>query len=76
MRSGIVRKHGVLISKNDNRFKRIERLGYFPFRELRRNNQAYFISDLELFNFFQATEQALKDYHVEAYPNWDYTAKE
>ncbi|WP_316821940.1 hypothetical protein [Pedobacter gandavensis] len=76
MRSGIVRKNGELISKNDNRFKLIERLGYFPFRELRRNNQAYFISNLELFDFFQATEQELNDYHVEAYPNWSYTAKE
>lgn len=29
MRSGIVRKHGELISKNENRFKLIERIGYF-----------------------------------------------
>ncbi|WP_316814775.1 hypothetical protein [Pedobacter nyackensis] len=76
MRSGIIRKNGELISKNDNRFKLIERIGYFPFRELRRNNHVYFISDLELFDFFQATEQTLKDYDVESYPNWGYPAKE
>lgn len=76
MRSGIVRKNGELISKNENRFKLIERIGYFPFRELCRNNQAYFISDLELFDFFQTTAETLKDYSVESYPDWGYPAKE
>lgn len=76
MRTGIIRKHGELISKNDSRFNLIKRIGYFPFRELRRNDQAYFISDLELFEFFQATEQTLNYYDVEAYPNWGYPAKE
>ncbi|TCC99756.1 hypothetical protein EZ449_21325 [Pedobacter frigidisoli] len=76
MRTGIVRKHGELISKNDSRFDLIKRIGYFPFRELRRIDQAYFISDLELFEFFQTTEQTLKDYDVEAYSNWGYPAKE
>jgi len=31
---------------------------------------------MELFDFFQTTEQTLKDYHVETYPNWSYQAKE
>lgn len=76
MRAAIVRKSGELISKNDNRFDLINRIGYFPFRELRRDNQAYFISDLELFDFFQATTETLSDYHVDYYPNWNFEAKE
>lgn len=76
MRSGIIRKHGELINKNDNRFDLIKRIGYFPFREIRKNGQAYFISDLELFDFFEATAESLKDYQVEAYTNWGYPAKE
>lgn len=76
MRSGIVRKQGEVITKKENRFKLIERIGYFPFKELRRNNQAYFISDLELFDFFQATEATLKDYDVDYYQDWNFQAKE
>ncbi len=76
LKTGIVRKNGELISKNDNRFKLIERIGYFPFRELRKNNQAYFISDEELFDFFQTTEATLSDYHIDYYPGWNFEAKE
>lgn len=76
MRAAIVRKHGVVISKNDDRFDLIDRIGYFPFKELRRNDQAYFISDMELFDFFQATTQTLSDYHIDYYPNWNFEAKE
>lgn len=76
MRASIVRKHGDLISKNEDRFDLIKRIGYFPFRELRRNDQAYFISDLDLFDFFQVTEEKLADYHIDYYPNWNFEAKE
>lgn len=68
MRSGIVRKQGELITKKESRFKLVERIGYFPFRELRRNNQAYFIGDTELFDFFQSTEHTIKEYNVESIP--------
>lgn len=43
---------------------------------MRRNDKAYFISDLELFDFFKTTTETLKDYDVEAYPNWGFQAKE
>lgn len=76
LRSGIVRKHDLLISKNDNRYKLMERIGYFPFRELRRNNQAYFISDLELFDFFETTAETIMEYDVEGFQNWSFEAKE
>lgn len=76
MRAAIVRKHGALVSKNQSRFELMNRVGYFPFKELRRDNQAYFISDLELFDFFQATAENLSDYHIDYYPNWNFEAKE
>lgn len=76
MKAAIVRKKGTLISKSEDRFDLIERIGYFPFRELRRNDQAYFISDMELFDFFQVTEEKLTDYHIDYYSNWNFEAKE
>lgn len=76
LRASIVRKNGNLVSKSDKRFDLMERVGYFPFKELRRNGQAYFISDLELFDFFQATEEMLKIYHIDYFPNWNFEAKE
>lgn len=76
MKAGIVRKHGELVSKNESRFELIDRVGYFPFKELRRDNQAYFISDLELFDFFQSTAENLSDYDIDYYPDWNFEAKE
>jgi len=76
MKAGIVRKHGEVVSKNENRFELIDRVGYFPFKELRRDNQAYFISDLELFDFFHSTAENLSDYDIDYYPNWNFEAKE
>lgn len=74
MRAAIVRKNGRLISKNDDRFDLIDRIGYFPFKELRIQDQAYFISDLDLFDFFQTTTETLKNYDVDYYPNWNFEA--
>lgn len=54
----------------------MKRVGYFPFKELRKSGQAYFISDMELFDFFQANEQSLKDYDIDYYPDWSFQAKE
>ena len=66
-----MRKNGELIHKNESRFDLLNRVGYFPFKELRRSNQAYFISELDLFDFFQATEETLSDYSIDCYPNWN-----
>lgn len=76
MKVAIVRKGGVLVSRDDDRFDLMNRIGYFPFKELRRSGNAYFISDLELFDFFQIKPETLSDYHVDYYPNWDFEAKE
>ncbi|EEI89708.1 hypothetical protein HMPREF0765_4613 [Sphingobacterium spiritivorum ATCC 33300] len=76
LRAGIIRKNGKLIIKSDDRFDLMERTGYFPFREMRRNGCAYFVSDLELYDFFLATEETLKNYHVEYYRDWNFKAKE
>ncbi|RZK26374.1 MAG: hypothetical protein EOO43_03030 [Flavobacterium sp.] len=76
MKTAIVRKNGELIHKNESRFDLLNRVGYFPFKELRRSNKAYFISELDLFDFFQATEETLSDYSIDYYPNWNFEAKE
>ena len=76
MKTAIVRKNGELIHKNESRFDLLNLVGYFPFKELRKSNQAYFISELDLFDFFQATEETLSDYSIDYNPSWNFEAKE
>ncbi len=55
----VQKKEGYL-SKKDSRFERMDRLGYFPFKELVKDGRAYFISDTDLYEFLNVNEIATK----------------
>jgi len=48
MKVSFIHKKSGHLGKKDSRFDLIDKLGYFPFRELIRERKAYFISDADL----------------------------
>lgn len=76
MKVPFVKKGDGVFGRSDNRFDLIDRVGYFPFRELIKDEQVYFISDDNLLEFLKITEDTLKNYVVEYFPGWNIEAKE
>lgn len=76
MRVPLIKKKDSYIEKSDSRFDLLNRLGYFPFKELLRNDQPYFISDIELFEFLQTNTDHLENYEVSFFMDWNFQAKE
>ena len=71
----IYRRSGSL-GRKDSRFDLIDKLGYFPFKELIRNGSAYFISDIDLYEFLNMNESTVNDYTSEYYVTWDLEQKQ
>ena len=76
MRVSSVHKKSGHLGKKDSRFDLIDKLGYFPFRELIRDGKAYFISDTDLYDFLNMKESTSVDYTNESYCEWDIKQKE
>ena len=76
MRVSSVHKKSGHLGKKDSRFDLIDKLGYFPFRELIRDGKAYFISDTDLYDFLNMNESTIINYSNESYGEWDIKQKE
>lgn len=76
MRVSFIHKKSGRLGKKDSRFDLIDKLGYFPFRELIRDCKAYFISDKDLYDFLNMKESTSVDYTNESYGEWDLQQKE
>ncbi|CAM4420802.1 hypothetical protein SAMN06265348_12241 [Pedobacter westerhofensis] len=76
MKVSFIHKKSGHLGKKDNRFDLIDKLGYFPFRELIRDGKAYFISDTDLYDFLNMKESTSVDYTNESYGEWDLQQKE
>lgn len=57
MKVPLIHKKSGALERKDNRFELIDKLGYFPFKELIRNDSAYFISDSDLYEFLNMNER-------------------
>lgn len=71
-----IKRQDVVFGRSDSRFDLMDREGYFPFRELIRNSQVYFISDEDLLDFLKITEDTLSLYEVDYWPGWNIEFKE
>jgi hypothetical protein len=76
MRVSFIHKKSGHFGKKDSRFDLIDKLGYFPFRELIRDGKAYFISDNDLYDFLNMKESTSINYTNESYGEWDIKQKE
>lgn len=76
MRVSFIHKKSGHLGKKDSRFDLIDKLGYFPFRELIRNGKAFFISDTDLYDFLNMNESTSVNYTNESYGEWDLKQKE
>lgn len=70
MRVPLIKKNDRHFSKSPDRFDLMDRLGYFPFKELIRDGRAYFISDLDLFDFLNLDERTFGSYITEFFHDW------
>ncbi|SDE94985.1 hypothetical protein SAMN05216464_11143 [Mucilaginibacter pineti] len=70
-----VQKKDGYLSKKDSRFDLMDRLGYFPFKELIRDDRAYFISDIDLYEFLNSDENTIDNYTA-GYGEWNIAQKE
>jgi len=64
MKVPFIKKRDGAFGRSDSRFDLMDREGYFPFRQLIRENKAYFISDEDLFDFLKTEgyEQGKRDF--------------
>jgi len=76
MRVSFIHKKSGHLGKKDSRFDLIDKLGYFPFKELIRDGKAYFISDTDLYDFLNINESTSVNYTNESYGEWDIKQKE
>lgn len=76
MKVPLIHKKSGDLSRKDSRFDMIDKLGYFPFKELIRNGNAYFISDTDLYDFLNMNESTVNDYTSEYYVSWDLEQKQ
>jgi len=76
MKVSFIHKKSGHLGKKDSRFDLIDKLGYFPFKELIRYGKAYFISDTDLYDFLNMKESTSVNYTNESYGEWDIKLKE
>jgi hypothetical protein len=76
MKVHFIHKKSGHLERKDSRFDLIDKLGYFPFRELIIERKAYFISDADLYDFLNMNESTSIDYTDESYGTWDFQQKE
>ncbi|WP_158799422.1 hypothetical protein [Pedobacter sp. L105] len=76
MKVPFIHKKSGDLGRKDSRFDLIDKLGYFPFKELIRNGNAYFISDTDLFEFLNMNESTVNEYTSEYYVTWDLDQKQ
>jgi len=76
MKVPLIHKKSTNLGRKDGRFDLIDKLGYFPFKELIRNGTAYFISDTHLYEFLNMNESTVNDYTSEYYVTWDLEQKQ
>lgn len=76
MKVPLIRKNDRHFNKSPARFDLMDRLGYFPFKELIRDGRAYFISDLDLFDFLSMDERTIENYVTEFFPDWNIDKKD
>lgn len=71
-----IKKRDGVFGRSDSRFDLMDREGYFPFLELLRDGHVYFISDEDLLEFLNITEDTLNQYEVDYWPGWNIDFKE
>jgi hypothetical protein len=76
MKVPFIRKRDGVFGRSDSRFDLMDREGYFPFRELIKENKAYFISDEDLFDFLKIKESDLNLYDADVWSGWTIEFKE
>lgn len=76
MRVPLIKKNDRNFTKSHTRFDLMDRLGYFPFRELIRDGRAYFISDIDLYDFLNMDENTFENYVTDFFHDWDISKKD
>lgn len=76
MRTPYIKKKEGFLGRNASRFDLIDRLGYFPFKELKRDGRAYFISEADLYDFLTSDEKSTDENYIIDYPGWDAEKRE
>ncbi|WP_222539236.1 hypothetical protein [Pedobacter polysacchareus] len=71
MKVPLIRKKDRHFNKSPDRFDLMDRLGYFPFKEMIRDGRAYFISDLDLFAFLSMDGRTIENYVTDFIHDWD-----
>jgi len=76
MKVPFIKKRDGAFGRSDSRFDLMDREGYFPFRQLIRENKAYFISDEDLFDFLKINESEINHYDADVWGGWNIEFKE
>lgn len=71
MRTPYIKKKEGFLGRNASRFDLIDRLGYFPFKEFKKDGRAYFISEANLYDFLTSDEKSTDENYIIDYPGWD-----